>query len=322
MRGNIDEKLCWLEQKGKLDLPCRFVFFSSYLVTVWPSFLVNRANRQTGTWLGLFFFVFFCIFYFSSDFDFFVFWRVVEIAQPLGEKSWKASALFRRTVLQPVDVLFSACFVCIILLRWSNSAFALFYFLALRRTCQVRRRGRASFVVSQNSPHRESNNLPFISPPSQQSAVTDRDRFPADQSKENSVRSFVTDCSFALFGSNIFFFLFIPWSWSGTAKDYRCEDGRFQVSASCVTISNPDSLSSSDTGVNPGIRRWRKHSSDWARCQKAIGGIYFTNEWIAETLQPGLEFDNFEPRLKCSIFKCFSLLKGSFCGGDDRGFLK
>jgi hypothetical protein len=36
--------------------------------------------------------------------------------------------------------------------------------------------------------------------------------------------------------------------------DYRCEDGRFLVSASCVTISNPDSLSSSETGVNPGIR--------------------------------------------------------------------
>ncbi len=36
--------------------------------------------------------------------------------------------------------------------------------------------------------------------------------------------------------------------------DYRCEDGSFPVSASCVTISNPNSLSSSGTGVNPGIR--------------------------------------------------------------------
>jgi hypothetical protein len=36
--------------------------------------------------------------------------------------------------------------------------------------------------------------------------------------------------------------------------DYRCEGGRFLVSGNCVTISNPDLLSSSETGVNPGIR--------------------------------------------------------------------
>jgi hypothetical protein len=29
--------------------------------------------------------------------------------------------------------------------------------------------------------------------------------------------------------------------------DYRCEDGRFLVSATCVAFSNPDSLSSSET---------------------------------------------------------------------------
>jgi hypothetical protein len=33
--------------------------------------------------------------------------------------------------------------------------------------------------------------------------------------------------------------------------DYRRQDGRFPVSASAVTISNPDSLSSSERGVNP-----------------------------------------------------------------------
>ncbi len=74
--------------------------------------------------------------------------------------------------------------------------------------------------------------------------------------------------------------------------DYGCENGSFPLSASCMTISNPDSLSSSETGVNPGIRSWKKHSSDWARCQKAIGGIYFTKKWRGETLHPGLEFDN------------------------------
>jgi hypothetical protein len=35
---------------------------------------------------------------------------------------------------------------------------------------------------------------------------------------------------------------------------YRYEDGSFPVSANCVAISNPDSLSNSETRVNPGIR--------------------------------------------------------------------
>jgi hypothetical protein len=43
----------------------------------------------------------------------------------------------------------------------------------------------------------------------------------------------------------------------------------------------------------------------------------------AETLQPGLEFDTFKPRLKSNIFKNISWLIGSFfLGGDGRGFLK
>ncbi len=37
-------------------------------------------------------------------------------------------------------------------------------------------------------------------------------------------------------------------------SDYRCEDGRFPVSSSCATIPNPDSLPSSETGVDPGIK--------------------------------------------------------------------
>jgi hypothetical protein len=36
--------------------------------------------------------------------------------------------------------------------------------------------------------------------------------------------------------------------------DHTCEDGRFPVSADCVTVSNPDSLSSSETRANPWIR--------------------------------------------------------------------
>jgi hypothetical protein len=99
--------------------------------------------------------------------------------------------------------------------------------------------------------------------------------------------------------------------------DYRFEDGH-----SSVTISNPDSLFSSKAGDSLWIRSGERHLSDWARCQKAIDGIYFTKKWRAETLQPGLEFDNFKPRLKSGIFKCISWLNGSFFVDDDRGPLK
>ncbi len=98
-----------------------------------------------------------------------------------------------------------------------------------------------------------------------------------------------------------------------TVIDYRFEDGRFPVYASCVTISNHNLLFISETGVNSGIRSWKKHSSEWAWCQKAIGGIYFTKKWRTETLQPGLEFGNF--KLKSGIFKCISWLNGPFSSG-------
>jgi hypothetical protein len=53
-----------------------------------------------------------------------------------------------------------------------------------------------------------------------------------------------------------------------------------------------------------------------------VGVICFKNKWRAEALQPGLEFDNFKPRLKSGILKCISWLNGSFFGGDDQGFPK
>jgi hypothetical protein len=37
-------------------------------------------------------------------------------------------------------------------------------------------------------------------------------------------------------------------------KDCRCYDGRFPVSGSCVTMPYPDSRSSGETGVDPGIK--------------------------------------------------------------------
>jgi hypothetical protein len=67
-------------------------------------------------------------------------------------------------------------------------------------------------------------------------------------------------------------------------------------------------------------KKLKKHLTDWARCDKAIGGICFTKKWRAVTLQPGLEFDNFKSRLKSCIFKCIFRLNGSFFGGWWSGF--
>ncbi len=100
-----------------------------------------------------------------------------------------------------------------------------------------------------------------------------------------------------------------------------CEDGRSPVSASCVTISYPDLLSSSENGLIMSYET-EKVFSDWDPCQKDIGGIYFTKKRRAETIQPGLEFDNFKHRCESGIFKCISWLNGSFFGSYDRGFLK
>jgi hypothetical protein len=51
------------------------------------------------------------------------------------------------------------------------------------------------------------------------------------------------------------------------------------MSASWTTISNRDSFSSIEMGVNPEIgRRKMKTLSERARCQAAIGGISFTKK--------------------------------------------
>ncbi len=98
--------------------------------------------------------------------------------------------------------------------------------------------------------------------------------------------------------------------------DYRCEHGRFPLSTNCVTIPNPDLLSSSEAGVNSEIRSWKKHSSEWARCQseKAICGVYFTRTWKSDAQEPSLESNNFKPQLESGIVKCVSWLIGSFLG--------
>ncbi len=73
-------------------------------------------------------------------------------------------------------------------------------------------------------------------------------------------------------------FVLLEWDPCITHIHSRCLE-----SASCVKISNPYKLSCSEAGVNPGIRCRKKHASEWARSQKAIGGIYFTKKRRAET---------------------------------------
>jgi hypothetical protein len=58
------------------------------------------------------------------------------------------------------------------------------------------------------------------------------------------------------------------------------------------------------------------------RARRAIGGIYFTQEWRTETPQPALEFYIFEPWLESGIFNCILWLKVSFFSGDDWRSLK
>jgi hypothetical protein len=102
--------------------------------------------------------------------------------------------------------------------------------------------------------------------------------------------------------------------------DCRCEDGCTSQWASCVTISNPDSLFCSETEVNPGIRNYKKHSSEWAWCQLVILIVYSTRNWRPETLQAGLEFDNIKLLLESRIFECLSWLNGSLFGRWWSGF--
>jgi hypothetical protein len=47
---------------------------------------------------------------------------------------------------------------------------------------------------------------------------------------------------------------FHPDSTPGILNSLPCEDGRYLVSARCVSVSNPESLSSSEKRVNPAIR--------------------------------------------------------------------
>ncbi len=95
------------------------------------------------------------------------------------------------------------------------------------------------------------------------------------------------------------------------------------MSASCEAF--PDANSNLFPAVKQGIiRGWKQHLSEWAQCQKPVGGsgTYFTKKGRVETLQPGWEFDDFQPRLENCIFKCISWLQAvQFYWSDDRSFV-
>jgi hypothetical protein len=67
---------------------------------------------------------------------------------------------------------------------------------------------------------------------------------------------------------------------------------RWLISASRgVAVSNHKYLSSSETRVNPAIRRWKLHLPESNRCQESIGGICLTKKLRAASLRP-LTFSN------------------------------
>jgi hypothetical protein len=62
-----------------------------------------------------------------------------------------------------------------------------------------------------------------------------------------------------------------------SSTDYKCKDDDFPMSASCVMNSNPHSLSSSETEVDPEMRI-RKSTSLIKLCVYVIGDIYETKK--------------------------------------------
>jgi hypothetical protein len=64
----------------------------------------------------------------------------------------------------------------------------------------------------------------------------------------------ITVKAFVIFERHILIYVIIVPKYTRLRTiDYTSEDGLFPVSASCVTISNLDLLSSNETGVDPGI---------------------------------------------------------------------
>jgi hypothetical protein len=98
---------------------------------------------------------------------------------------------------------------------------------------------------------------------------------------------------------------------SSSTLDYRGENGLFLVTASYVTISKPKFAFQRWNGALCRDKKLKKYLSRWARCEKGVGGISFTNKWKAEILQRGLQLDNFKLSFN-GFFKRITWLKHSF----------
>jgi hypothetical protein len=98
----------------------------------------------------------------------------------------------------------------------------------------------------------------------------------------------------------------------------------FGMSASCMTISRSDFLSSNKRRVNPEKRSWSKFKWIWM-CSLPERHCWWypfyieVKNWDSATC---FRSWHFKSRLKGSIFICISWLNGSCFGFDDRGFMK
>jgi hypothetical protein len=106
--------------------------------------------------------------------------------------------------------------------------------------------------------------------------------------------------------------------------DYRGKDGKFLVPASCVTTSNHNSLSKSETGVIPGMRSWNKHLylNELNVRKPLVESISQRSEELTlYNLVLNLTISN--PSLKVvSLNTSPGWMVRFSLGGDDRGFLK
>ncbi len=110
----------------------------------------------------------------------------------------------------------------------------------------------------------------------------------------------------------------------GVARGRWRPYGQFTTSSCGVAVLNHRYLSSSETSVNDGTRRWKLHVPQSTWCQESIGGICFTNKGKAPSARRSSGFDSFKPTLKCRYFQMhISWVKSSFFFlSEHRGFLK
>ncbi len=118
--------------------------------------------------------------------------------------------------------------------------------------------------------------------------------------------------------------LYNQWAHPHPYIDYRCDDGRFWVSASWLSSLNPALLASSETRVNFGIKsKKKKRLSESALCQQVIGDIYFTETWRPEALCRGLGIlASPNPGLKWVTLNACPGRMVRFLGVENPGFLK